>query len=175
MIELDLGGRILDCLATPGHHQAAVTFYDRYTGILFTGDTIGPFRLYVFDWPAFVRSIDRLVEFCAERPVTYLLGCHIEMTTTPGEDYPVGWTYQPDEPPLEVTTDHLKEIQTTLRAHDNEPGRYVLPQMIITPAPDNSESVWGTPYGARSATLSRVTSTGVSLDLTIPAEGCRSG
>ncbi len=133
VIELDLGGRVLDCLATPGHHQAAVTFYDRYTGILFTGDTIGPFRLYVFDWPAFVRSIDRLVEFCAERPVTYLLGCHIEMTTTPGEDYPVGWTYQPDEPPLEVTTDHLKEIQTTLRAHDNQPGRYVLPQMIITP------------------------------------------
>ena len=33
------GGRVLDCLATPGHHQAAVTFYDRYSGILLTGDT----------------------------------------------------------------------------------------------------------------------------------------
>ena len=35
--EVDLGGRVLDCLGTPGHHNAAVTFYDRYTGILFTG------------------------------------------------------------------------------------------------------------------------------------------
>jgi hydroxyacylglutathione hydrolase len=66
--------------------------------------------------------------------VTYLLGCHIEMTTTPGADYPVGWSYQPDETPLELTTDHLRQIQSTLRAHDLQPGRYVLPQMIITPA-----------------------------------------
>lgn len=88
--ELDLGGRVVDCLATPGHHAAAVTYYDRYTGLLFTGDTIYPGRLYVFDWAAFVRSIDRLTEWCAQRPVTYLLGCHIEMSRTPGMDYPVG-------------------------------------------------------------------------------------
>jgi hydroxyacylglutathione hydrolase len=130
---VDLGGRILDCFATPGHHEAAVTYYDRYSRILFTGDTVYPGRLYVFDWPAFVRSIDRMVAWCEQRPVTYLLGCHIEMTTTPGDDYPVGWSYQPDEPPLELTTDHLGQIQATLRAHDLQPGRYVLPQMIITP------------------------------------------
>lgn len=130
---LDLGGRVLDCFATPGHHEAAVTYYDRYSRILFTGDTVYPGRLYVFDWPAFVRSIDRMADWCAQRPVTYLLGCHIEMTTTPGEDYPVGWSYQPDEPPLQLTTDHLRQIQQTLRDHDLQPGRYVLPQMIITP------------------------------------------
>jgi hydroxyacylglutathione hydrolase len=130
---IDLGGRVLDCFATPGHHEAAVTYYDRYSRILFTGDTVYPGRLYVFDWPAFVRSIDRLVDWCEQRPVTYLLGCHIEMTTTPGDDYPVGWSYQPDEPPLELTTDHLGQIQAALRAHDLQPGRYVLPQMIITP------------------------------------------
>ena len=131
--ELDLGGRVLDCLGTPGHHNAAVTFYDRYTGILFTGDTVYPGRLYVFDWPAFARSIDRLAGWCAQRPVSHLLGCHIEMTRTPGQDYPVGWTYQPDEPPLQLTPDHLAQIQSTLKAHDGEPGRYVLPEMIITP------------------------------------------
>jgi hydroxyacylglutathione hydrolase len=131
--ELDLGGRVLDCLATPGHHEAAVTYYDRYTGVLFTGDTILPGRLYIFDWPAFVRSIDRLAKWCQQRPVSYLLGCHIEMSTKPGVDYPVGWTYQPDEPPLELTTEHLQEIQRTLEAHDHQPGRYVLPQMIIVP------------------------------------------
>jgi len=131
--QVDLGGRVLDCLATPGHHEAAVTYYDRYTRILFTGDTIYPGRLYVFDWPAFVASIDRLADWCARHPVSYLLGCHIEMTTTPGVDYPVGWSYQPDEPPLELTQDHLGQIQATLRDHDLRPGRYVLPQMIITP------------------------------------------
>ena len=131
--EVDLGGRVLDCLGTPGHHNAAVTFYDRYTGILFTGDTVYPGRLYVFDWPAFARSIDRLAGWCAHRPVSHLLGCHIEMTRTPGQDYPVGWTYQPDEPPLQLTPDHLAQIQSTLKAHDGEPGRYVLPEMIITP------------------------------------------
>jgi len=131
--EVDLGGRIVDCLATPGHHAAAVTYYDRYTGLLLTGDTIYPGRLYVQDWAAFVRSIDRLTEWCAQRPVTYLLGCHIEMSRTPGVDYPVGWTYQPDETPLELTTDHLAQLQHTLKAHEFQPGRYVLPEMIITP------------------------------------------
>ena len=27
----------------------------------------------------------------------------------------------------------LKQVQATLKAHDLQPGRYVLPQMIITP------------------------------------------
>jgi glyoxylase-like metal-dependent hydrolase (beta-lactamase superfamily II) len=131
--EVDLGGRVLDCLATPGHHEAAVTYYDRYTQILFTGDTIYPGRLYVSNWPDFVQSIDRLVSWCSQRPVSYLLGCHIEMTTIPGADYPVWCNYQPDETPLELTTEHLSQIDTTLKTHNLQPGRYVLPQMIITP------------------------------------------
>jgi glyoxylase-like metal-dependent hydrolase (beta-lactamase superfamily II) len=133
VVELDLGGRVLDCFATPGHHEASVTYYDRYSRILFTGDTIYPGRLYVFDWEAFVRSVDRLADWCAQKPVTWLLGCHIEMTTTAGVDYPVGWNYQPDEPPLELTTGHLEQLQSTLQAHDRQPGRYVLPEMIVTP------------------------------------------
>ena len=131
--EVDLGGRVLDCLATPGHHEAAVTYYDRYTGILFTGDTVYPGRLYVFDWAAFTRSVDQLAGWCARRPVTHLLGCHIEMTKTPGVDYPVGWIYQPDETPLELTPEHLTQIQSTLQANGGRPGRYVLPEMIVTP------------------------------------------
>lgn len=131
--EVDLGGRVLDCLATPGHHEAAITYYDRYTQILFTGDTIYPGRLYVFNWTDFTHSIDRLAVWCSQRPVTYLLGCHIEMSTTPGVDYPVRCTYQPDETPLELTTEHLTQIHTTLKTHSLQPGRYVLPQMIITP------------------------------------------
>ena len=100
---------------------------------MFTGDTIYPGRLYVFNWPDFVRSIDWLTGWCTQRPVTHLLGCHIEMTTTPGVGYPPWCSYQPDETPLELTTDHLQQIHTTLRTHNLQSGRYVLPQMIITP------------------------------------------
>jgi len=37
---LDLGDRQLEVLATPGHDAAAMTFYDRWTGFLLTGDTV---------------------------------------------------------------------------------------------------------------------------------------
>jgi hydroxyacylglutathione hydrolase len=131
--QVDLGGRVLDCLATPGHHEAAVTYYDRRTQILFSGDTVYPGRLYVFDWEAFVATIGRLAGWCEQHPVSHVLGCHIEMSTTPGQDYPVGWTYQPDEPPLQLTPGHVRQLQDTLRSHDLKPGRYVLPEMIVYP------------------------------------------
>ncbi|MFF8729416.1 MBL fold metallo-hydrolase [Streptomyces sp. NPDC015171] len=111
---VDLGGRVLECLATPGHHEAAVTYYDPATGLLLTGDTVYPGRLYIQDVPAFTRSIERLIEFADRRPVTHVLGCHIEMTTEPGVDYPVRTTYQPDEPPLQLTPAHLRRIREAL-------------------------------------------------------------
>ncbi|MEU6667951.1 MBL fold metallo-hydrolase [Streptomyces sp. NPDC046727] len=111
---VDLGGRVLECLATPGHHEAAVTYYDPATGLLLTGDTVYPGRLYIQDVPAFTRSIERLIEFAERRPVTHVLGCHIEMTTEPGVDYPVRTTYQPDEPPLQLTAAHFRRIRDAL-------------------------------------------------------------
>jgi glyoxylase-like metal-dependent hydrolase (beta-lactamase superfamily II) len=130
---VDLGGRVLECLATPGHHEAAVTFYDRWTGFLLTGDTVYPGRLYIQDWPAFARTIDRLIEFADHRPVTHVLGCHIEMTSRPGVDYPIRTTYQPDEPPLGLTTSHLREIRTALVEAGPRPGRRALPLFILCP------------------------------------------
>jgi glyoxylase-like metal-dependent hydrolase (beta-lactamase superfamily II) len=35
---IDLGGRVIDVLAIPGHQPAHVAYYDRQTGILHTGD-----------------------------------------------------------------------------------------------------------------------------------------
>lgn len=55
---VDLGGRVLDVFATPGHDAAAVTFYDPWTGFLLTGDTVYRGRLYIVDWSAYSRSID---------------------------------------------------------------------------------------------------------------------
>jgi hydroxyacylglutathione hydrolase len=133
VVALDLGGRIVDCFSTPGHDESAVTYYDRYTGLLFTGDTFYPGRLYVVDWSAFLRSIDRLMDWCSDHPVAFLLGCHIEMTTTPGVDYPSGATWQPEETSLELTVDHLRELQKTLSGYQGRRDRYSLPQLIVVP------------------------------------------
>ncbi len=128
---LDLGGRTLDCIPSPGHNAAAVTFYDSYTGLLLTGDTVYPGRLYVEDWPAFRATIDRLIAFAETHPVSHVLGCHIEMSTTPGVDYPIRTVYQPDEPPLEMTVDHLREIRRAINEIGDRPGRYVYPEFVI--------------------------------------------
>ena len=128
---VDLGGRVLECWPSPGHHNAAVTFYDPYTGCLLTGDTVYPGRIYIQDWPAFARTIDRLIGFCSTRPVTHVLGCHIEMSREPGVDYPIFTTYQPAEPPLEMTPDQLEEIRRAIDEVGGRPGRHVFPGFIL--------------------------------------------
>ncbi|MFC4070304.1 MBL fold metallo-hydrolase [Actinoplanes subglobosus] len=110
-VTFDLGGRALEIIGSPGHHEAAVTVYDPRTGILLTGDTVYPGRLYVDDHDAFRDTIDRLITFSETHPVTHVLGCHIEMTSRPGRDYPLGSRYQPDEHVLQLTVAHLREIR----------------------------------------------------------------
>jgi hydroxyacylglutathione hydrolase len=131
VVDLDLGGRRLQCLATPGHDAAAVTYFDPHTGFLLTGDTVYPGRLYIEDWAAFSRTIDRLVAFAATRPVTLVLGCHIEMSGRPGVDYPVLTSYQPDEPPLEMAVDRLRAIRTAIDAVGDRPGRHAFDDFVL--------------------------------------------
>jgi glyoxylase-like metal-dependent hydrolase (beta-lactamase superfamily II) len=130
---LDLGGRVLEALATPGHNTAAITFYDPRTEFLLTGDTVYRGRLYIEDWAEFSRSIDRLIAFADDRPVTHVLGCHIEMTREPGIDYPVRTTYQPDEPPLEMTPTHLRAVRAALDEVGPHPERRAFADFILWP------------------------------------------
>ncbi|MFI2458010.1 MBL fold metallo-hydrolase [Streptomyces sp. NPDC019539] len=132
--QVDLGGRMLECLATPGHHEAAVTFFDPWTGFLLTGDTVYPGRLYIQDRQAFARTVDRLIEFSDHRPVTHVLGCHIEMTRQPGVDYPIRTTYQPDEPALQMSTGHLREIRAALDEIGERPSRRAFPLFVLCPS-----------------------------------------
>jgi hydroxyacylglutathione hydrolase len=110
-VAFDLGGRVLEVLGSPGHQEAAITVYDPWTGLLLTGDTVYPGRLYVSDSDAFRTTMDRLVEFAATRPVTHVLGCHIEMTGQPGRDFPLGAVYQPGEPALQMTPAQLAAVR----------------------------------------------------------------
>ncbi len=132
-VELDLGGRVLDVIPIPGHEDSHVAVYDRLTGILLTGDTLYPGRLYVRDWMAYRASIDRLVAFTKTHPVSWVLGTHIEMSATPGMDYPVRTTYQPSEHKLELGISHLVELQQALTAMGDAPRREAHDAFIIFP------------------------------------------
>ena len=131
IVSFDLGGRVLEITGCPGHHAASIAVYDPWTGFLLTGDTVYPGRLYVKDFPAFVASLDRLVELATERPVTRVLGCHIEMTRTPGRDYPIGCTYQPDEPPLAMTVAQLTAVRDAAHEVADRPGVHHRDDFII--------------------------------------------
>jgi glyoxylase-like metal-dependent hydrolase (beta-lactamase superfamily II) len=128
---LDLGGRVLDLVPGPGHQSAGLVFHDRRTGLLFTGDSFYPGRIYVQDPAVFAATVDRLLAFCAANPVTHLLGCHIEMSTTPGEDYPRGTTYQPDEPPLQLAVERLRALREVLAEAGGRPGVYRRDDFVV--------------------------------------------
>jgi hydroxyacylglutathione hydrolase len=130
-VAVDLGGRVVEVLATPGHHPTAVTFSDPWTGWLLTGDTVYPGRLYVADMPAFLHSLDVLVEHAADRRSTEVLGCHIEMSLAPGRDHPLGSTRHPDEPPLQLPVAVLAEIRDATRAVADRPGIHRFDRFVV--------------------------------------------
>jgi len=131
VVEVSLGGRALVVTGCPGHHDASIAIYDPLTCFLLTGDTVYPGRLYVNDVAAFVDSLDRLVELSEQYPVSWVMGCHIEMTQTPGVDYPIGTRYQPDEPRLEMTVEQLRQVRDHARAIKDRPGVHAFNDVII--------------------------------------------
>src|SRR5258708_37517982 len=79
--------------------------------------------------------MDRLADFAAARPVTHVMGCHIEMTKTPGRDYPIGTLYQPDEAPLQMTVAQLVAVRDDTRAAAGKSGVHVFDDFIIYNGP----------------------------------------
>jgi glyoxylase-like metal-dependent hydrolase (beta-lactamase superfamily II) len=131
VVEYDLGERRLEVVGIPGHHPSSIAVYDERSGLLFTGDSVYPGRIYVPDFPAFVDSMDRLVDFASAREVSHVLGCHIEMTREPGRDYFLGCRYQPDEPPLQMTTGQLEALRDAAVSVAGKPGRHRFDDFVI--------------------------------------------
>ncbi len=136
---VDLGNRVLDVIGIPGHSEVSIAFYDRRTGILFPGDSLYPGRLYVHDWGDFVKSTQRLVDFTRGKVISYILGCHIEETTTPYSDYPIGTIYQPHEHPLALSRGALLELNEALAELGGTPTRLALRDFTIWPVPADSQ------------------------------------
>jgi glyoxylase-like metal-dependent hydrolase (beta-lactamase superfamily II) len=132
--KVDLGGRILDAIAIPGHHAAGVALYDRQTGLLFTGDSVYPGRLYIQDLPAYQDSNRRLLRFTEDKVVTHILGNHIEQRRLPFADYPVGTLYQPEEHELALPRSVLWEIDAGIQSMRGRPQRLVFRDFSLVPA-----------------------------------------
>ncbi len=112
---VELGGRTLIVIPTPGHQEEAITIYDPQTKWLLTGDTLYPGYIYVKNWEEYKRSIMRLLLFSRSNDVTAILGSHIEMTSEPGKYYPIGTTFQPEEAVLDLAPDSLRELSNRLQ------------------------------------------------------------
>jgi glyoxylase-like metal-dependent hydrolase (beta-lactamase superfamily II) len=76
--KIDLGGRTIEVLATPGHTPDASSLLDRANRLLFTGDTYYPAPIWLFrpetDLDAYGRSIRRLAALAPE--VKIVVGAH---------------------------------------------------------------------------------------------------
>jgi hydroxyacylglutathione hydrolase len=131
--QIDLGGRILDVIPIPGHEPNGIALYDRQTGVLLSGDTLYPGRLYVSaaTFPAFAASIERLVDFTKNKPVAHILGTHVEQMRTPFMDYPRGTVYQPEEHPLELSRANLLELNDAITGMKDKPVKLALRDLTI--------------------------------------------
>jgi glyoxylase-like metal-dependent hydrolase (beta-lactamase superfamily II) len=104
--QLDLGGRTVDVIPTPGHNATHISFYDRNTGLFFSGDFLMPGRLLIDDTAADLASANRVAAFVKDRPITYVLGGHIELNAA-GETFPWESDYHPQEHVLQLSKDDL--------------------------------------------------------------------
>jgi glyoxylase-like metal-dependent hydrolase (beta-lactamase superfamily II) len=133
----DLGGRVLDIVPTPGHHPSHIMVFDRHTRLLLSGDTLYPGRLYVpaNDFADYKASIDRVTAFTKDRRVSHILGAHIEMTTTPGKDYPQAAPAHPNEHALDLPYADLLELQAAVHRMGDTAVKDVHDDFIVFPLP----------------------------------------
>lgn len=135
IVPFDLGGRRLDIIPAPGHEDSHIVVFDERTGILQTGDTLYPGRLYfpVTGFAAYRDTIDRVVAFTRTHPVSHILANHIEMTDAAGQDYPMKAPSHPHEHALELPYAALLELQAALHAMKDTPVREAHRDFIIYP------------------------------------------
>ena len=76
--KINLGGRTIEVITTPGHTPDAISLIDRANGLLFTGDTYYPAPIWLYrpetDLDAYGRSIRRLAALAPQ--VKIVLGAH---------------------------------------------------------------------------------------------------
>ena len=83
--KIDLGGRQIVVLATPGHAPDSLCLFDETNGLLFTGDLYYPGEIYVFgkgaDPAEYQQSVDRLAKLAPK--VKAVFGAHNSPVSPP--------------------------------------------------------------------------------------------
>jgi glyoxylase-like metal-dependent hydrolase (beta-lactamase superfamily II) len=76
--KVNLGGRTLEIIATPGHTPDAISLIDRANGLLFTGDTFYPGEIWLYrpetDFPDYLASVKKLSLLAPEIKIVF--GAH---------------------------------------------------------------------------------------------------
>jgi glyoxylase-like metal-dependent hydrolase (beta-lactamase superfamily II) len=147
IVPYDLGGRVLDIIPTPGHQSAHVMMFDRKTRLLFSGDSLGPYRLYIpmNEAKTYRESIDRVAAFAKDLHLSWILGAHIEMTTKPGELIPDEAPSHPGEHVLEIPYSNLPELQTALHAMGDNLVQQAHRDFVIFPKPARDQQPFAPP------------------------------
>lgn len=137
IVRYDLGGRPLDIIPTPGHQPAHIMVFDERDRLLLSGDTLYPGRLYVPSnmFGDFRDSIDRVVAFTRTHRPRVILGAHIEMTQTPGQDYPQAAPQHPSERALELPYSDLLALQAAVHKMGDTVARDTHDDFIVYPLP----------------------------------------
>lgn len=112
--QIDLGDRIVDVIPSPGHNETEVSFYDRGTGLFFSGDFLIPGRLLIDDTPAELTTAQRVADFVRNRPVSFVLGGHIEKNAA-GELLPWESQSHPNEHVLQLTKGDLLALPAAVQ------------------------------------------------------------
>lgn len=132
MAQIDLGDRVIDVIPTPGHNQTEVSFYDRDTGLFFSGDFLLPGRLLIDDSEASLASANRVAAFIQDRPISFVLGGHIEMDSQ-GKLFPWESQYHPNEHVLQLTKGDLLALPAAIRGFNGiytESGPFVMENSV---------------------------------------------
>jgi glyoxylase-like metal-dependent hydrolase (beta-lactamase superfamily II) len=128
LAQIDLGDRTVDVIPTPGHNQTEVSFYDRNTGLFFSGDFLMPGRLLIDDASAGLASAKRVAAFVRDRPVSFVLGGHIELDAS-GETFPWESQHHPHEHILPMTKDDLLALPAAIGGFNGfytRSGKFIL-------------------------------------------------
>lgn len=128
LARIELGDRTVDVIPSPGHNETHVVFYDRNTALLFSGDFLMPGRLLIDEDKAELASAKRVAAFVKDRPVSYVLGGHIEFDEAENL-FPWESQYHPHEHRLQMTKDDvlgLPAVVSSFNGFYTRNGKFVL-------------------------------------------------
>ncbi len=128
---IDLGGRAVTVLPAPGTHKDGVAFYDRQTGLLFTGDLLFPGRIQISNDADYVATLERLNAFAQNHPLQWVLGGHIDMTAVAGVCYLRHTNFKPNEHFLQLDADAIGEALKHARPIVGKPAAIIRADFLL--------------------------------------------